>query len=293
MKFKSLKVLLLIFILLAFGAGIYIVVQNRPSSKTPFANKELTKIEVEGRDTTCVFEKRAEGGATSGGATSGGATSGWKIVKPAEYAVDTVAFNGLLEALKSLEIGEAVSSRKEKQENLEVGENGIRIKVFWDNKSKELIIGKMAGDFMHWYIRFPPKNEIYLSTGVSKYMVYRNTDDWRDHTILVFDTNKVAEMDLGEQKIVRTDAGWTNADTIIEASKVNPILSMLGNFRADGFGKEEFEPEFEVKIVFTDNTEKHIFIGDKGEGDKYPAKVEGNATIFLLYQWKVDKLKKI
>lgn len=277
MKFRSLKILLLVFVVLIVVAGVYVAVQFKPKTHLPFANKEFTKIELEAKDTLCVFEKR--GGI-------------WKLVVPVEYPVDTMSFNALLDGLKKLEVGEVVSSRKEKYEDFEVGENGVMVKVFWDRRSKELIIGKIAGDFMHQYIRFPPKSETYLSTGLSKWAVYKNSDDWRDHTIFSFDTSQVAELHLGGQKIIHADTGWIKGDTVIESNKINPVLNLLATLRADGFSETDFDStEFEARIVFKDGTEEKLYIGKNS--DKYPAKVEGNSTIFLLYPWKVERLKSL
>jgi hypothetical protein len=276
MRFKSIKILLIVFVGLLIVAAAYIAIQRRPTTRKPFAGKEFTRIEIDGRDTLCVFEKKQEK---------------WRMIEPVEYDVDTMALGQLLKGFNELKVNEVVSSREEKHEDFEVGESGVRIKVFWDNSSEELIIGKMAGDFMNWYMRFPPDPETYLSTGLSKFVVQKNSGDWRDKAIFSFDTSAVSELDVDGQKIVRADTVWMKNDKIVETSKINSALGLLSALRADGFGDAEFELDFEVRIALAGDEEKVLHVGKKT--DKYPVKTPDNPIVFLLYPWKIDRLKEL
>lgn len=334
MKFKSLKLLLSILGTLVIIALVYTLIQRSPKSKTPFATTEFNRIEIKAKDTLCIIEKIGES---------------WRLVEPVEYPVDTGIFYPLLERLKELEIGEVCSKREAKHRDFEVDEKGVEVKVHWARHSKSFILGKMAGDFMHAYIRFPPDPETYLSKGLSKYLVDKHPDDWRDHTIFSFNPQNVKELHLGDKKLVRSDTLWMlskagQANQVskvgqvnqvskvgqgfspanpVEAQKVNPFLDLLSNLKADGFGtvaqgfslaKEDFEPVLEVRIILTPSViltrpdtespeqsegdseesfeEKVLYIGEKTDNNKYPAKVKGNPTIFLLNSWKVDRLKE-
>ncbi|MDI6840220.1 MAG: DUF4340 domain-containing protein [bacterium] len=277
MKFKSLKILLVVLIVLVAIAFIYTGIQKRPKVVKPFTNKEIKYIEIKAQDTLCVFEKTGRE---------------WQLKLPVEYAVDTAAFNRLIKGLKDLEIGEVISKRTEKYADFGVDESGTEVKVCYGKDTAVIILGKMASDFEHWWIRLPPKSEVYLSKGLSKYIVNKRPDDWRDHTILSFNKNELREIDLDGQKIESLDTLWIKDGKPIETAKIDQILALLSNLRADGFSKEEgFEPEFTVKLTFEVGSEEVLHIGKKVNA-QHTAKLEKSPVIFLLNSWKIDRLKE-
>ena len=282
MKFKSAKILLLVLGILVIITAIYTFIQRAPKVEKPFANTEFIRIEVKSKDTLSVLEKVGET---------------WKLVEPIEFPVDTSLFYPFLRKLKDLEIDEIVSKREEKHSDFEVDTKGVELKIHWGNRSKTLIVGKMAGDFIHWYLRFPPASETYLSKGLSKFLIDKRPNDWRDHTIFSFNSQDVTELHLGNKKIVRSDTLWMMDKKIIEDKKVKPILDVLSNLRADGFSTEEFETKFEVKMIFKSSIdseepleEKVLYIGEKKDNN-YFVSIQGTPTIFLLSSWKVDRIK--
>lgn len=282
MKFKSARILLLVLGILVIITAIYIFIQRAPETKKPFANTEITRIEVKSKDTLSVLEKVGET---------------WKLVEPIDFPVDTSLFYPFLRKLKDLEIDEVVSKREAKHSDFEVDTKGVELKIHWDNRSKTLIVGKMAGDFMHWYLRFPPASETYLSKGLSRFLIDKRPNDWRDHTIFSFNSQDVTELHLEGKKLVRNDTLWMMGKKIVEDKKVKPILDVLFNLRADGFSTEEFETKFEVKIIFKSSIdseksveEKTLYIGEKKDNN-YLVSIKGTPTIFLLSAWKVDRIK--
>ncbi len=282
MRFKSAKILLFVLGILIVTAIVYTLIQRTPKSNKPFATTEFKRIEIKSKDTLSIIEKVGET---------------WKITEPMEYPVDTSIFYPLLERLKDLEIGEVVSKREAKHADFEVDTiKGIEVKVHWDSRSKSFIIGKMAGDFLHWYIRFPPAPETYISKGLSKFLIDKRPDDWRDHTMFSFDSEDVKELHLGDKKLVRTDDTlWMLGKEVIEDKKVKPILDILSNLRCDGFSEEteEFETELEVKIVLVEGEEKILYIGEKTDDNNQLACVKGIPTFYLLNSWKIDRLKNL
>ena len=282
MKFRSLRILLVLLVVLVAVALIYTGIQKRPKSSKPFANMEFESIEIKAKDSLCVFKK---------------IDGGWKIVTPIEYPVDTSVFNSFLNGLKNLELGEVISNRPEKYADFEVDESGspqsgTKVKLCSARDTSSLILGKMAGDFEHWWLRLPPKPDVYLSKGLSKHIIDKGPDEWRDKTILAFNRADLKEIELNGQKIVRVDTLWLKDEKPMETFKTDDLLNLLSSLKADGFSKGEIEPEFTVKLTFELGEKEILFIGKKTD-NQYPAKLDGNPTIFLLNSWKVDRLTEI
>lgn len=287
MKFKSLKILILILISLLIITLVYVGVQKSIKvSQKPFVSyalaslehpRKVAKIEIKVKNTLCIFEKL---------------DAEWQITSPVEYPVDTLAFNQFLSALQELEIGQVISDRTEKYADFEVAENGIEIKVYTLQDSVVLILGKQAADHIHWYIRILPGSEVYLSRGLDKYVVDKSPDKWRDPSIISFDTNTLKEIVLGNKRIIKTDTLWVCDRGEVDKQKVEQVIKLLSNLKADGFSKEELEPEFTVKLGFITGEEKILHIGKKVNGN-YLIKLEDKPVVFLISSSKVDRVKEI
>lgn len=275
---KSLKNLVLILVALVIIAGIYFLSQQRNKiSNKPFKQKEITKIEIQS-DALCRFEK---------------IDGKWKLTSPVEYALDTLQFSRMLEGIKAIEIGQAVTSRKEKHNEYETGNNGTLINVWTGNNSMSFIVGKQAPDFISLYLRFPDKNEVYLSRGLMKWMVNKKADEWRDASIFSFDPATLQKITFKDKEIVKSDTIWTYKGKPVDKGRMNSAISAFSNMRADGFSKEEFVPDsaFTVKLV-TSSGEKILNFGKKID-DKYQMQVDNNPVVFLISMLKLEKLNDV
>ena len=126
---------------------------------------------------------------------------------------------------------------------------------------------------------------MYLSQGLTKYTINKDTDAWRDKTIFSFNKEDVQEITLlGHAELV--SASLSPKDT----TEIAPILSTLCNLKADGFADtlREFKQEYKIKVSFLSGEKNILYIGEKTD-DKYYAKKDDNPCIFLLNSYKVDK----
>jgi hypothetical protein len=275
---KSFRILLCVLAILLIGVAIYLGIERRPRERYLFRGKEIFQIEITAKDTLCVFEKKNDG---------------WYLVKPIEYPVDSANFAIMMKGIKELRIGEVVSKRKERQEEFELTAKGVKVKVKWKRGEKEFVIGKRSADFTYSYLMLPPGEEIYLSEGLSKYLVDRRVDDWRCKRIVRIDTQRVEKITVGEKEVIRKDTLWFVGSDTVPTTKIRGLLNLLSNFKADGFWKEgEFEEKLRITIRYKEGEEEVILVGEEKD-NKYPLKLEGKEPIFYVYSWKIKRFKEL
>jgi hypothetical protein len=274
MNLKNLSILIAILVVLIGAVFIYNFLGKRPRGACPLKDKEFNKIELNTEKGALVFEKSGEK---------------WGITSPIHYPVDARNFDSFLKGLKGLAIGEVISTKKEKFVSFDVQGNR-KIRVIGPKLDYTFILGKMAPDYSHTYFRLPKGNKVYLSKGLSQWMVDKKLDDWRDKTILSFSKENVKEIDIKNEKIVRVDTVWMKGDKEVEKNKLNSLLSTLANLRADSFSDTiHFKPEWKVKVIFTSGEDRTIEFGKESD-KKYPVRKEGDNTVFLINEWKVKRL---
>ncbi|MDD2890203.1 MAG: DUF4340 domain-containing protein [bacterium] len=274
---KSIKSLFMILLLLVIVGGIYFLMQKANSIlKTPFKNKEITQIEIQATDTLCRFEK---------------IDNKWELVSPVKYPMDTMLFSRFFDGLSKLEIGQIVSSRKERHQEFEVAENGIKITAWTGKTPFTFILGKQSPDFINSYLRFPDKNEVYFADGVTKWMVNRSSDEWRDSYILAFNPQELSKLIVKDKEIICTDTLWTCNNKPANKDKMNDAKNTFSNLRADGFSKEPFQSDFTIKL-FLSSGDRILNIGKK-INDKYQLTLDTNPTVFLISDLKIQKLNDI
>jgi hypothetical protein len=111
----------------------------------------------------------------------------WRLTRPIEAAANPEPLRTLLTALESLSVETLVTRRGETHEHYELDDKkGIQIKVTGlDGKTLSLLVGKTAPDGSRVYIRELGKPEVYLASGLRRYMLDQPLLSWQDRS----DTN--------------------------------------------------------------------------------------------------------
>jgi hypothetical protein len=302
MKTKNLIVLTAILVvLIAITFAYRQLTKQKLSSEMPYAGLDkdtFFKIEITKKDGKHVFQKGAEQ---------------WDIIDPISYPADQRVMDTIIEKVIELEVGEIISTLKEKQAAFEVDEasRGIHVKIYQKDEETpavSFILGKSAFDYLHYYFRYPGSNEIKVCKGPTRSLVDRQLKDWRDKTILSLEKNKIERISLiypeETVELTKKEEKWIIGDAQkgIEAdsTKVNPILDALSNLKTNDFVEKEkrgnlkefglVKPEFQV-VVKTAEQEEKILAGKKNN-EKCYVKKENRDTVFLINSYKIDNLKK-
>lgn len=288
MRSKGVWVLVVVFVVLVAVASLYTLRERRPKIRTPYFSLEadsLLRVEIRKGDTTTVFER--VGGQ-------------WELTKPLSYRADQDALTNLLKKLSEVELGEVISTNPDKFSTFQLDDSsGVLVMAYGrgEKPAISVILGKMSSDFQHCYLRFPRRNEVYIVGGVSRFMVDKKVDDWRDKTILSFDKEKVVELAYHYPKtefsLMKEEGKWMLGKEEADSAKVTQVLALLSDLKADGFKDGgELTPQLTLVVKLEDATEEKLLIGEEDEKGKYLAKRGDADTVFWLYSWKVDRLKK-
>lgn len=288
MRSKGVWVLVVVFVVLVAIASLYTLRERRPHTRAPYSSLEadsLLRVEIRKGDTTSVFER------------IGGQ---WELTQPLSYRANQDALTNLLKKLAELELGEVISANPDKFPTFQVDDSsGVLVKAYGRGEipAISVILGKISSDFQHCYLRFPQRDEVYMVRGVSRYMADRKVDDWRGKTILSFDKEKVVELAYHYPKtkfsLMKEEGKWMLGKEEADSAKVTQVLSLLSDFKADGFKDGgELKPQLTLVVKLEDATEKKLLIGEEDEKGKYLAKRGDGETGFWIHSWKVDRLKK-
>jgi hypothetical protein len=237
----------------------------------------------------------------------------WKLVvssadKTYTYSGDTKLVGEVIDKISNIKLSDIISEDKNRFGEFYVDtSSGITIKVYLEQQnkpSKSFIIGKPGYDYSHYYFRYLDRNEIWLSSGLERYVIEQNIDFWRDKTILSVDRTKIEQINIvyankkDNVNILSKGTTWyllteDKKERIIEQNKIDGFLNTLCSLRADGFANETEKfnkPDFKIEIKTKDSFDE-ILISSVTD-NKALVKKSQLETVFFLYQYTVNNLKK-
>lgn len=306
MKIKNLTVLVTIFLGLCLIAGLYHYLSNKKEGPQCFIDldkEDVFKIEIIRKEEVFVFEKKE---------------TLWQIMQPIEYRADKALMVNLIDSVGNITLETVISTNPQKYEKFQVDpKEGVEVS-FFNREGKKLvnfILGKMGTDYLHYYFRFPDKQKVYLSRGVSRNFVDKEIEKWRDKTILALNKDALEEINLicldsdkkgkkiEEIKVTKNEDKWLLGKEEVDSNVWDSYLNNLTSLNMDDLvsdsrtveDKKEFglqNPSFQIKIKLKDNQEEEILVGNKNEKNQYYVQRKGVETIFLVSSYKIDNLKK-
>ncbi|MCK5416086.1 DUF4340 domain-containing protein [Candidatus Parcubacteria bacterium] len=205
---------------------------------------------------------------------------------------------------------EIIGKNKDKKDEFNTGETGIKIKLSQnDNILDEFIMGKMANDFISSYVSKADSDNTY-SIKVAGLNSTFSKLDWYDKTI--FSSNKADIIKLrlqypDKQLVIEKDGeewkGTEPNDFEVDKEKIETILNMMTNLRAidipvQSFEKTGFEKnELIVQVTGENGFDNTLMVGSKfvseGEEDErelYYAKKGNSDNIYLISKEEKDEL---
>ncbi len=273
MKYRSIIILVCVIVLLLLVA---VLTGKKPEPKNLVSIAEIKRIIIERpADTTEIDIAQGK----------------FRLIKPIEYPGDSTAIAELLNSLQNLKLGDVISSREEKFNDFEVGEKAIKL-ILKGKRNIAFYLGRYAGDYMHSYLRFVNDKKVYLAKGISKFLLDKKPDDWRDKTILKIGKNLIEKIVIDGEEIIRQDTLWFYRDKLIEKYRIENVLNNLSNLRASAFlDTSAFLVEKHIKI-YAGGSEYIFDIGTKRDYN-YPVRLSGNPTGFMVNDYVINSLTEL
>ncbi len=296
---------LLLGILLVFLIIYFLLIQKEKKTFSPgkvenflkLDSAQVNRIEFGKFGTKLIFQKTNQQ---------------WYMLEPDSFRADNNAIGQLLSAASHLEVGEVISSNKEKQFFFQVDTlTGTRLNFLaGENQLASLVIGKTSSDYLHTYLRKTDSDDVHLAKGHFTRIVNRKVDQWRASGILAFDPKQVKEVELSQGKekfkLTKEDTLWQlslypyQESFQADSKKAEDYVRTLANMKADEFARkpeiEEIDfkkPQFVLKLTFLDGHDQRLFATRKTKEDnRYFMKTDQDQSVFVLFEYNFKRLAK-
>ncbi len=295
MKKTNLIKILVVFIVLVFGAVIIYIAKHKPKGKGILPNikkDDIQKITILNKEKTLTFSKDK---------------NIWKITSPFVYKVDENKFDKFLSQFIKLRIENLISTNPKKKEKFGLKkEEAIKIEVFLKKrKTVSFLVGKMSADYIHFYLSYPDKNEIYLASGIERYKLTQQADNFRDKTVFSLNSKDVKEINIdGKERynFFKKDDSWkaivNKKEKNVNKDKWNEFLTSICKLKTDGFYTEKEKdfgwenPTLKIEIKLNNEQTHTLLIGNKHNTYQYYVKKNEDKTVFLFNQTKINNLSE-
>lgn len=184
----------------------------------------------------------------------------WMVTQDSDnrkYPADASSVKNLLKTLRRMDVERMVSRKKEKWENLKVGENGTEVSVLYGTEEKARIhIGKSGfregrngsfGGGTYTYVRLHDEPETYQIAGYLEGTFNKSFNDWRDKSFLKISKDSVKKIAFrypadSSYVLEKKDTVWYVGNKQAGESKVNAYLSRLSDKKLYTFA-DDFKPK--------------------------------------------------
>jgi hypothetical protein len=303
MKVKK-EYIILAAIILVLALYLYFHEDQRTLYQLPVlpkvSAKDISKIEIEKADEKIILKKKGDA---------------W-YVAPQDYLADPDRIKGINTTLEKLSLTAMVSEAKNyKRYDLSPSKR-IRVSAWTaDTLGREFDIGKAVPSSRHTFIRISGDDRIYHARDDFRNKFDRTAGEFRDKTVLTFDTTAIQEISLTQDQQVLIfkrrqvplgkDAASDKDQTQLKAemiwqsqdgrkgdeTRLNRLLSTLSNLSCDSYiddrQKEDFtSPTYSIRLKGDREYNLLIFSKIKEDDSNYPAVSSENKYPFLLPEWK-------
>jgi hypothetical protein len=266
--------------------------------------KDISKIEIEKADGKITLKKKGDA---------------W-FIDPQDYPVDSDRIKGINTALEKLSLTAMVSEAKNYTRYDLSPDKRIRVSAWTgDTLARKFEIGKAVPSSRHTFVRLPGDDRIYHARDDFRNKFDRTAGEFRDKTVLAFDTTAIQEIHLTRDQQVlifkRTQAPleknaagdkdqtplkaemiWQSQDGRKgDQTRLNRFLNSLSNLSCDSYiddrRKEGFtRPSYSITLKGDRDYTLKIFPKLKEDDDDYPAVSSETKYPFLLPDWKAKDI---
>jgi hypothetical protein len=297
---KRLGILAAVFLVLALALVVQRIqrrqiVVSAPAETLKIDPDRVTRLRIERHGEKPVVLERVAGS--------------WKITSPVEYRANEQAVTAVLDALKSLQLEDVISTNPKNQGTYQVDSMGTRVQAQEGDKTVlEIVVGKNTPDFGHTYVRPASTQDVYRAVGVLSYNFNKRPDDWRDKAILSVNPSNVDKVVLEYPKekrqvvVARVDSTWTVAadgkpPEKADSTSASQLVNSAANLTTANFATPEeaaaadfTQPTFRL-LVEADGGPQTVDFVEAGENKVYARKT-GDTTTYQLYKPSLNLLMK-
>jgi hypothetical protein len=205
---------------------------------------DINKIVIRTKSDTVAFKK--DGGH-------------WYVRDSVPRLADSNSIKNVITTATELKVGNVISQNPERQPDFMVDTLLGNIVSFYndDKLLSSVVIGKMAQDYAHTYVRKPGSDEVYLAEGMLTYVFNRKSTQWLDKTIFSFSPEALASVEFvyddRAYKISRSVTDWYVSkrpykDSILaDSMKIKQVIAQVTKLNANDFvnaadsGKIDFD----------------------------------------------------
>jgi hypothetical protein len=284
----------------AFRAGMDKQVKDlRDKTILSFADKDAQKIEIsgDGKDVALVQKEDR-----------------WLIERPASYPADAATMRSFLSALRSMRAVDFASDAPTDLSvfGLDKPRLTVRLHLGQANAAKDILIGK-ENDSKQLYVKASDQPTVYLvSDGVLRDLD-KSANDFRDKTLLAFDRNNVAAVEVTRQSsgpftLVRSNQEWRvegagdgkpsqmainqYVDDLRDLAGYEIVTDDLANLASLGLD----QPLLRVRVIGEAEQSIGTILLGRPAGDAvekdYTAMTEGGRTAFKIRDYLFSRLDK-
>ncbi len=229
----------------------------------------------------------------------------WRVKGTKDFWVND-DLKGKIKELSEVQF-ELISTNSSKKENFKTDENGIVLKLKNNEELlSELVVGKLADDFISTYISKNNLNETYSAKVAGLNSIFSKSD-WRDKTIfasITEDARKIRIQYPDKQYVIeKTEDIWSGIEPYnfkVDEEKIIEIIDLMTNFTATSIPKQTFEGtgleknSLIVQITGENGLDNTIMIGggNSAENELFYAKKASSDNIYLISQEQKEGLEK-
>jgi len=250
----------------------------------------------------------------------------WSVQTPAgPRPAETDQIVSALSTLNSIETSNLVSHNPDKQAEFQVDEaGGTRVKVFGSGQSllADLVIGRIGGfdqrrmysqqsfnpqDF-YTFMRRADSPDVYKVQGFFGAMLGTESEQWRDHTLMVFDPSQARRVELvfpDTRAVLESDTSGTvwqieGGAAAPDSTVLRQMIATLSSMRAstfvdslpaaDGLGLDP--PQFTVRVSLADGSTQALEVGKETANNLFFCRVPGKEQVYTLARYRLDQVRK-
>ena len=236
----------------------------------------------------------------------------WFLLDPLPRLTDSMAVGRMVMAAADIRVGNVISENIDRQADFMVDQIGGNVVRFYrdDFLLSEVIVGKVASNRTHTYIRKPDSDEVFLAEGLLTYTFRRQKSQWLDKTIFSFSPESIAGFELiypdKNIRLSASDSVWFIArkpykDSILadSATVVNYVRRISNTFANDfvnatDSGLVDFE-NFSLKInisLIDGSTYSAKFAKESEDNNRIYCRKPELDEVYVLYKSRFTGLKK-
>lgn len=224
----------------------------------------------------------------------------WMITSPFSEPADPEKMNEVIRLITEAVMVAPISDNPEKQHIFGVDSLGKKLIVSSGADQKLFWVGNPGPDMISTYIRKEGQNEVMIFTG-NLGSIFSPAGEFRNKNLLKLQPGSFGKVEITSTTesfvMVKDSADWLINGLKIDPEKLQPFLSSLNRLDADYIAdslsaKSVNYPQSLTLSVDSGNQKHELKFYKIPERMEYAVTRSGSEKVYLISDWKVDRLNK-